>query len=180
MADSTLSITVRDAPNPCAPYQSTENSFRVQIYHCDGQPLFWQGVDYGTPVQLTVQGKRGGLIHGQFQVPPGCYLVRAFGRCENTVTHWAWVNVGCGETECVDLVLPGVFHCIQTTIAGLLVGTARGTAIRELLPREVDQAVEILNQISERLPRDPLPAPPSPEEIERLGDGGSSRKRRRG
>ena len=37
MADSTLSITVRDPEHPCAPYQRTGHSFFVQIWHCDGR-----------------------------------------------------------------------------------------------------------------------------------------------
>jgi hypothetical protein len=53
MADSILSVTVRDAPFPCAPYQATNNSFRLQIFHCDGRPLFWRGEDFGKAVPST-------------------------------------------------------------------------------------------------------------------------------
>lgn len=167
MADSILSVTVRDAPFPCAPYQATDNSFRLQIFHCDGKPLFWRGEDFGKPVPLDVEGAKGGRIHGQVKVPPGCYLVRAFGRCENTVTHWAWVNVGCDQTKCVDLVLPGVLHCISGVIAGLTAGTVGERPVRELVP-EVDQAIEVLRRVAAALPEDPLPPPLSEEDFRGL------------
>lgn len=170
MADSILSITVRDRRHPCAPYQSTQHNFRVQIFHCDGKPLFWKGVNFGFPgVILDVRGEGGGVIHGQFKVPPGCYVVRAIATCNNVVTDWAWVNVCCDQTVCVDLVLPSIFHCIHRTIVGLQIGTVEGDRrLVEMMPREVQLAVEALEAIAERLPRDPSPpAPPSAEEIEK-------------
>jgi hypothetical protein len=130
---------------------------------------------------MEVVGARGGRIHSQAKVPPGCYLVRAGSPgCGNTVTHWAWVNVGCDSTECVELVLPGVLHCVQGTITGLLAGAVLDRPVRELMPREVEQAVEVLTLITERLPRDPLPPPPTEEEIRGAGQqGGRGRSRRK-
>jgi hypothetical protein len=49
MADSTLSITVRDRLHPCAAVPGTTvHSFKAQIFHCDGTPLFWKGVNDGS------------------------------------------------------------------------------------------------------------------------------------
>ena len=70
MADSILSITIRDTEHPCAPYQTTRHTFLVQIFNCDGKPLFWKGVNYGKPFPLDVPGEKGGRIHAQVKVPP--------------------------------------------------------------------------------------------------------------
>jgi hypothetical protein len=185
MADSLLSVTVRDTEHPCAPYQSTGHTFFVQIFHCDGKPLFWNGVDFRGPVPLETPGQRQGRIHGQFKVPPGCYLVRSIASCKNVVTDWAWVNVGCDQTVCVDLVPPSVIHCIHRVIAGLLLGTvdppeAGEQTVAQLAPKEVQEAVEALKRIAERLPSDPqLPTPPTPEEIERATRTGEPKRPRR-
>ncbi len=120
MADSILSIIIRDTEHPCAPYQSTGHTFLVQIFHCDGKPLFWKGINYGKPFPLDVRGEKGGFIHAQVKVPPGCYLVRGIASCKNVVTDWAWVGVGCDQTVCVNLVPPSVIHCINRVIADKL------------------------------------------------------------
>jgi Common central domain of tyrosinase len=123
--DAGLCVTVRDSHHPCAPYQSTGHSFEVEIYHCDGLPLVWGGVNFGAGAPLEVLGAGGGAVHGQFRVPHGCYLVRASAKCQNVVTDWAWVNVGCGASVCVDLVPPTVRHCIDRAVTGTR--TARST-----------------------------------------------------
>lgn len=174
MADSILSITVRDPNHPCAPYRSTRHPFRVEIYHCDGTPLSWKGVDYGAPgVWLDTKGVKGGVIHAQFKVPPGCYLVRAYAACKNVVSDWAYVGVGCDHTVCVNLVIPTLFHCLLRTTAGLLVGTVDPPEgeemVSQVMPREVQEAVEALKKVAERLPKDlQLPPPPAKKDIERI------------
>ncbi len=164
--DSILSITVRDARHPCAPYETTAHSFFVQIFHCDGTPLFYKGVDYGVPKLLHVRGRKNGRIHGQFRVPPGCYGLRAIATCHNVGTDWAMVNVGCGETKCVSLLPTSLKHCIFRLITGLRLGTAVGrhadaeVKATKAAANETDQAIEALMQIAEKLPDDPLPSPP--------------------
>jgi Common central domain of tyrosinase len=159
--ESCLSVTVRDARHPCAPYRSSEHSFQVEIYHCDGLPLFWNGVSFAGGVPLQVPGAAGGMIHGQFAVPPGCYLVRAAATCHNVVTDWAWVNVGCGATVCVDLVPPTVRHCIERALTGITLGTVdHEQQVHDLAPREARTATNALKRLAGRLPADPLPAPP--------------------
>ena len=170
MADSILSVTIRDREHPCAPYQSTRHSFRVQVFHCDGKPLFWKGVNFGPPgVLLQVRGEQGGVIHGQFRVPPGCYVVRGVATCNNVLTDWAWVDVCCDQTVCVDLVPPSIFQCIRRVIVALQIGTVEGDRpLIEIMPREVQVAVEALDAIAARLPRDlGLPVPPTAEEVRR-------------
>jgi hypothetical protein len=166
--ESYLSVTVRDPKHPCAPYANSAHSFEVEVYHCDGHPLFWKGVHYGAGVPLTVPGAGGGMIHGEFAVPNGCYLVRAAAPCHNVVTDWAWVTVGCCERACVDLVPPTVRHCIERAAAGI----ARGTAdheqhVHDLAPREARTALNALRRLAAKLPADPLPAVPGDDERQR-------------
>ena len=176
MADSVLSITVRDVKHPCAPYQSTRHSFGVQIFHCDGVPLIWKGANYGAPtgVPLTEPGPKGGRIHGQFKVPPGCYLIRALAGCKNVISDWAYVGVGCGQTVCVNLVLPTVRHCIERTLVGLQIGTLdppKGEErVSDVMPELVAKAEEVLRAITDKLPPDSpeLPAVPPEETIRQL------------
>jgi hypothetical protein len=101
------------------------------------------------------------MIHGQFAVPPGCYLVRAAAPCQNVVTDWAWVNVQCGATVCVDLVPPTVRHCIDRAAAGIAHGTVgREEHVHDVAPREARTAANALKRLAGKLPADPLPAPP--------------------
>jgi hypothetical protein len=172
MADSIMSITVKDVRRPCAPYQTSRHSFRVQIYHCDGKPLWWKGVNYGWPgVWLTTVGHGGGRIHGQFKVPPGCYLVRATAPNNNVVTSWAYVGVGCNDTVCVNLLPSPLGHCIRGMITALQLGTAvvkgkEGVPLAEFKPKEVKDATALLQTIADMIPEDSnLPVPPTAEEI---------------
>jgi hypothetical protein len=171
VADSLLSITVRDTTFPCAPYRTTEHSFLVDIFNCDGLPLFWKGLTYISH-PLDTAGAAGGRVHGQVKIPAGSYLVRAKAQCKNVVSDWAWVNVGCDETVCVDIVLPSVRDCINRVLAGLQLGTVDPPAEGEEMVRdvvgeeEVKRAVEVLTMISERLPRtEQLPEVPTEEQL---------------
>lgn len=160
--ESYLCVTVRDARHPCSPYASSAHSFGVEIYHCDGHALFWNGVSFGTGVPLTVAGAGGGMIHGEFPVPSGCYLVRAAAPCHNVVTDWAYVNVGCRETVCVDLVPPTVRHCIERALLGITHGTAdEKRRVPDVAPREARTAINALKRLASKLPPDPLPAVPT-------------------
>ena len=167
MADSRLSITVRDRDHPCAPYQTSRHPFVAQIYHCDGKPLHWKGVD-GTKVPLEPVTEGGPRIHGQFPVPPGCYLVRALNPWSNVITDWAWVGVGCDATACVDLLIGPLGHCIHRMMTALRMGgTGDGDRpVAQMIPKEVQEALEALERIAERLPKERgLPDPPSADEV---------------
>ncbi len=171
MADSILSIIIRDTRHPCAPYQSTRHSFYVSIFTCDMKPLHWSGTTY-IHYPLNVRGKAGGMIHAQVHVPPGSYLIRAVATCKNVVSDWAWAEVGCGKTVCVNIVIPNAIDCLLRTILGIQAGTVDppgGEAmIRNAMPKEVGEAVEAMQRVVEKLPRSVLPPPPTLEEIEEM------------
>ena len=167
MADSILGIIIRDTEHPCAPYQGTDHTFFIQIFHCDGTPLFWNSFDYGKPFRLDVQGKEKGCVHAQVKVPPGCYLVRGLAPVKNVITDWAWVNVGCDEAVCVNLVPPSVIHCINRVVAGLKFGTIWDkTKVKAEYPPEVKAAIKALEEIAGKLPEDrQFPALPGEGDI---------------
>ncbi len=165
--DAVLSILVRDPVHPCAPYQSTKHSFYVQIFHCDGAPLIWKGVNYGIPVQMTLPGPKGGRIQIDVAVPSGCYIVRALAKCKNVVSDWAYVEACCGNTVCVNLVLPTVKHCIQRMVTALHWGTldpeGQEDRLLDVYPREVEEATGMLLRIADLLPKDSLEFPRAPD-----------------
>jgi hypothetical protein len=163
MADSILSITVRDSDHPCAPYQATNDHFVAQIYHCDHKPLHWKGLD-GTKVPLEAVVPDGPQIHGQFPVPPGIYLVRAEATCKNVITDWAWVQVCCNQTVCVNLVASPVVHCINRMIYSLRHGTAgvQNVPVWETWPTEALRAAVELRNLVQVLPKEPGPGLPAP------------------
>ena len=171
MADSILSIIIRDTRHPCAPYQSTGHSFYVSIFTCDMKPLHWRGTTY-IRHPLNVKGKAGGMIHAQVLVPPGSYLIRAVATCKNVVSDWAWAEVGCGKTVCVNIVIPNAIDCLLRTILGIQAGTVDppgGEAmIRNAMPKEAGEAVEAMQKVVENLPPSRLPPPPTLEEIEEM------------
>jgi hypothetical protein len=170
MADSIMSITVRDPEHPCAPYQKSKHPFVAQILHCDGKPLHWKGLD-GASVPLQSVVPDGPLIHGQFRVPPGCYLVRAVNPWNNVISDWAWVQACCNQTVCVNLLIGPLGHCIKRMISGLRLGGAGdgGLTVAELMPRKVQAAVTALEAIAEELLSEPeLPDPPTVKEIEKI------------
>lgn len=179
MADSILSIIIRDTEHLCAPYQK-KYSFFVSIYTCDLKPLHWKGITYDK-FPLNVKGQGGGLIHAQVKVPPGCYLVRAisYEPCDNVVSDWAWVELGCDETVCVNLVIPRVIDCLYLAELGLRRGTIvaefspqKEIKVNRLMPEEVESAREILNKIidmlKEKKVKSAFPPPPSDDEIDKL------------
>lgn len=181
--DSILSITIRDPNHACAPYESSGHTFFVQIFNCDFRPLFWNGIDYGHPVPLNVKGAKGGNIHAQIRVPPGCYLVRGVASCYNVVTEWAWVEAACGEKVCVNLVPTTIRYCLDRVIIGFNLGTIapiapKGLAadsaspqmIAKSMPSEIKVAFDALKKITEKLPTDNLPLPPSLDEIQSVID----------
>lgn len=171
--DSILSITVRDTLHPCGPYQTTGHSFLVQIYNCDGTPLFWRGINYNK-FPLDTKGLKGGFIHGQVKVPNGCYLVRAIATCKNVVSDWAWAEVCCGETTCVDVVMPNVIDCIRRVQVGMQLGTVDPPAageqtVQDVARGEVDEAVKALDRVAKKLPKEgSLPDVPSADDIKKL------------
>jgi len=56
------------------------------------------------------------IKHIEVDVPPGCYIVRAWVCWGNLWTDRAMVIVGCGQEACVNLIVPPKERCIRNGI----------------------------------------------------------------
>lgn len=80
------------------------------------------------------------IKHIEVEVPPGCYIVRAWVCWGNLWTDRAMVIVGCGQEACVNLIVPRKVNCIPDVI--LPVGIAAHDM--RLDPERVRIATEVL------------------------------------
>ena len=132
---------------PCKPDMT--HLWSVDVFVCDGQPLYWCGTRYYGAHQ-THHG------HVEIRVPPGCYIVRARTGSKghhNLFTHVTMVIVGCDETACVNLIPPGVWTCgVQFNMA-IEFQAEIGNIPREL----AHKAIEANRAVIEHLPKDRFP-----------------------
>lgn len=167
MGLSRLSIWVRDPYSPLLPYQSSGHSFRACILTADYKPLHFGAVQHGL-LALTHPGPRGGMVHGQVEVPPGCYMVVGFAACKNVVTDFALVQVCCGQEVCVNLVTKTLATCRGQLVWALSLAYQAGSKYKPAseegsrIPKELaGKAIEVLEELSKYLPKDHvLPALP--------------------
>lgn len=162
MSMSELSIWVRDTAHPCLPYQSTAHNWISAIFTCDLQPLSFGAVKNGI-FPLTDTGNGGGRVHGQVRVPPGCYIVVAFATCKNVLTDMAFVQVGCRETACVNLITKRLSTCTGQLIVALKVGQVLGAKYsassppgEQIPPEVIANATKALEELRKHLPWDPV------------------------
>jgi len=166
MGTGRLSIWVRDTEHPCLPYQSTAHTWYAAIVTCDLQPLAWGAVQNGI-FKLNVRGKLGGMVHGQVEVPPGCYIVIGFATCKNILTDWATVQVGCGEEVCVNLLPRTLTRCTGEILYALNVASVLGPAYSPSCPameipaEVIRRSIHAMEELRKYLPEDRvLPALP--------------------
>ena len=163
MSMSEMSIWVRDANNPCLPYHSTSHSFVALILSCSLKPLSFGKVKDGV-VHLDKPGAAGGRVHGQVKVPPGCYIVVAYARCKNVFTNLAYVQVGCDQTVCVNLLPKRVSQCVGELVATIREAQQQGATNysfasppRKDVPEDVlEEAAHALGRLEEALGQDPF------------------------
>jgi hypothetical protein len=173
MGLSKLSIWVRDTAHPCIPYQSTGHSYIAVIFSCDLQPLHFGSVKNGL-YPLTDPGKGGGRIHGQVEVPPGCYIIVGVATCKNIYTDMAMIQVGCDQEVCVNLITKSLSTCTGQIIAALNIaqvlgpGYAPSSPAGKAIPKEVlSKAIGALEELSKHIPKDHI-LPAIPISIEEL------------
>lgn len=175
MGMSKLSIWVRDTAHPCLPYQSTGHSWYAVIWTCDLQPLHFGRVKNGF-FALTTPGKLGGKVHGQVEVPPGCYLVVAYATCKNVFTDFAMVQVGCNVETCVNLLPKAASTCLGQLVVTLNVAKWLGPgyspscpAGREIPTEVLSNAITSLEELRKYLPEDTItPRLVSMDELKKL------------
>jgi hypothetical protein len=101
MGLATLNVWVHDPLDPC---RISNEVWWVAVTYCNGNPVEWCGHTY------SFEGAKCG--HAEFQLPPGCYIVRAFQflllnkLLLFSFTEHAIVIVNCDELGCVHLYTP--------------------------------------------------------------------------
>lgn len=90
--------------------------------------------------ETTIKIRDRNIKHIEVEVPPGCYIVRAWVCSGNLWTDRAMVIVGCGEEACVNLIVPPKENCIRDVVIPV------GIAARDMrLPTDkVRIATEVL------------------------------------
>ncbi|MCW4050724.1 MAG: hypothetical protein NWE89_13420 [Candidatus Bathyarchaeota archaeon] len=176
---SKLNFWIRDPYHPLLPYQSSGHNFRVVILTADYKPLNFGAVHHGV-FALTHQGPRRGKVHGQVEVPPGCYIVVGYASCKNVLTDFALVQVGCGKEVCVNLITKTMATCRNQLIWALNLAYKAGNQYKPAseegskIPKKVaGKVLEALKELGEYLPEDHVtPALPIDEEelLERVNE----------
>ncbi len=69
--------------------------------------------DRETTIRITKPGFAQVMKHIEVDVPPGCYIVRAWVCWGNLWSDRAMAIVGCGQDGCVNLFVPQAHHCIR-------------------------------------------------------------------
>lgn len=184
MGMAKLSIWVRDTAHPCLPYQSTTHSWYAIIWTCDLQPLHFGRVKGGL-FALTEPGKLGGNVHGQVEVPPGCYIIVAYATCKNIFTDLAMVQVGCNDEACVNLLPKSVSTCLGQLVVALNIAQYLGPAYnpasaagREIPKETLSNAIKSLENLRKYLPEDTITPkiPISLDELKKLAEKEKQKK----
>lgn len=71
--------------------------------------------------EATVVLRNSMIKHVELDVPPGCYLVRAWVCSGNLWSDRAMVMVRCGEDACVNLIVPRRHNCIREVVIPLAI-----------------------------------------------------------
>jgi len=124
-------------------------------------PLHFGAVHNGV-YALTQPGPHGGRVHGQVEVPPGCYIVIGYAPCFNVVTDFAMAQVGCDQEVCINLYPKHMHLCILYLLDAIhymqRLGpkyTAGATQLKAQ-DRLLEAASKSLRELSEAFPREEM------------------------
>jgi len=152
MSYANLNIWLRNLD--CSP----KNVWKVQLvvktctgeYLVDFNPDILEKLKEAYPGYSISRGSRDGettidfyakqIKHLEVQVPPGCYIVRAWVCYGNLWTDRAMAVVGCGDEGCVNLIVPEKENCIRNVILPVAIAAER----LRLRPDLVRGAIEVL------------------------------------
>lgn len=110
--------------------------FEVKLDTAEDKVL---GVDE-TTIYIKQTNYISKVKHVELELPPGCYIVRAWVCGGNMWSDRAMVIVDCGETACVNLIIPIAEDCIKEVIPPLAVVAQE----LKLPPAKMNAAFEIL------------------------------------
>ncbi|UCC99492.1 MAG: hypothetical protein JSW66_06330 [Phycisphaerales bacterium] len=96
--------------------------------------------DHESTIRIEQAPRLPTIKHIEVNVPPGCYIVRAWVCWGNLWTDRAMVIVSCGGEACVNLIVPRKVNCIRDVLIPV------GIAARDLKlpPERVRVATEVL------------------------------------
>lgn len=94
------------------------------------------------------------IKHLEVDLPPGCYIVRAWVCYDNLWTHPEMVIVDCGETACVNLIIPEKKGCIQAVIPPLVVAANELNIPADQLNVALGVLVETAGLLPDRMAED--------------------------
>jgi len=149
MGLATLNVWVHDKQDPC---KISDGLWFVTVTYCNGNLVEWCGHTYGSE-----EAKCG---HAEFQLPPGCYIVRAFqflliGKFPFfSFTEHAIVIVNCDELGCVHLYTPTVRQLPNDSAGAVRFLAESG----KLPPDKVEKFVAACNDLLKDLPQTPVDA----------------------
>lgn len=96
--------------------------------------------DSETTIKIRPTGNSPFIKHVEVELPPGCYIVRAYVCSDNLWSDREMAIVDCGETACVNLIIPPKENCIADVIAPIAVAALE----MKLPPAKVNATVEML------------------------------------
>lgn len=147
MGLATLNVWVHDPTDPC---KISDTPWKITVTYCNGNPVEWCG--------HTFSAEEAQCGHAEFQLPPGCYIVRGFTFLLLnkifffSLTEHALVIVGCDEAACVHLYTPTVRQ-----VPGGAAMAMRYLAEKEKLPKDkVDAFVAAADALVKELPETSL------------------------
>ncbi len=131
------------------PHMERNNKERLaQMYPAPGYEVKIGGdAHIGGFKSIAIKGKAD-INHIEVDVPPGCYVVRAWVCGHNEWTERAIVNVRCGEHACVNLIVPhvkGRWGCIHNVIIPFI----RNADLLKIPQPEIAKVVDVLVKAGE-------------------------------
>lgn len=90
--------------------------------------------------ETTINIRNKQIKHIEVDVPPGCYIVRAWVCSDNLWSDRVMVIVGCGQEGCVNLIVPPREGCIRDVVLPL----GRAILNMRLQPEKARAAFEVL------------------------------------
>jgi len=149
MGIAALNVWVHDPLDLC---RISDEVWSVAVTYCNGNPVEWCGHTYSSE-----PAKCG---HAEFQLPPGCYIVRAYQFFQlNKLLLFRFSERAIAIVNCDDL---GCVHLYNPTYRQLPIGAARAVrflaASEEFPADKVQKFVAASDDLLTDMPEHPVDA----------------------
>ncbi len=144
MGFSRVNVWVHDIQEPC---KISEQTWRINVTDCQNRVIRYCGRTYA-----NIPARCG---HTQFSLPPGCYIIwgamsvaiRPPFLHANYITHFAFVQVSCHDTACVQLYAPTYKKCWRSFfLATHLIARLKG--FPQVPGKDIKRFLEIGNRLA--------------------------------